>query len=374
MRRIASCSTAPSGTGRYSPFEHGPSLIGSSSSGSHAIAAHPTSGSTDFCATSPADAGQIARKSAACALRRRPRPRDHGGCHTPVRRCPAWSASCSSPCSSSSPSVPPPAPARSLVSRQAADAPAAPDPEDIANRIAQRAAQQQQAALGHLIETNRALLDAERTRSGEALASERNLIEAQFGNVSSELDKVTALVREFESGRGAKIDELSGALAAAARRHRRAREHRAGPARGAREQQDPWPVGRAHGRRRAAARRLRRGRAVPQAEGGRAGQRHPRLHVPAPAGRDPLHGREVPARQLRAVRQRRVRARAGALPRRLREGRAGKVKELAQRDYPHGSDAEPRLRPAVHPERAALRVRPGARELARSTTRCATGS
>ena len=30
----------------------------------------------------------------------------------------------------------------------------------------------------------------------------------------SELDKVTALVREFESGRGAKIEELSGALAA----------------------------------------------------------------------------------------------------------------------------------------------------------------
>src|SRR3954453_20380447 len=101
-----------------------------------------------------------------------------------------------------------------LVTRQTADAPPAPDPEDIANRIAQRAAQQQQAALGNLIETNRALLDAERLRSGEALASERSLIEAQFGNVRTELDKVTALVREFESGRGAKIEELSGALAA----------------------------------------------------------------------------------------------------------------------------------------------------------------
>src|SRR6478735_1577590 len=101
-----------------------------------------------------------------------------------------------------------------LVSRHVADAPPAPDPDDIANRIAQRAAQQQQAALGHLIETNRALIDAERMRSGEALASERNLIEAQFGNVRSELDKMTALVREFESGRGAKIEELSGALAA----------------------------------------------------------------------------------------------------------------------------------------------------------------
>jgi DNA recombination protein RmuC len=100
-----------------------------------------------------------------------------------------------------------------LVSRHAADVPAVPDPEDVANRIAQRAAQQQQAALGHLIETNRALLDAERVRSGEALASERNLIEAQFGNVRTELDKVTALVREFESGRGARIEELSGALA-----------------------------------------------------------------------------------------------------------------------------------------------------------------
>jgi DNA recombination protein RmuC len=101
-----------------------------------------------------------------------------------------------------------------LVSRRATGAPVSPDPDDIANRIAQRAAQQQQAALGNLIETNRALLDAERTRSREALAAERNLIESQFGNVRSELDKVTALVREFESGRGAKIEELSGALAA----------------------------------------------------------------------------------------------------------------------------------------------------------------
>src|SRR3954471_100537 len=101
-----------------------------------------------------------------------------------------------------------------LVSRHATETPRGPDPEDIANRIAQRAAQQQQAALGHLIETNRALIDAERLRSGESLAAERNLIEAQFGNVRGELDKVTALVREFESGRGAKIEELSGALAA----------------------------------------------------------------------------------------------------------------------------------------------------------------
>ncbi len=101
-----------------------------------------------------------------------------------------------------------------VVARRTADAPAAPDPEDIANRIAQRVAQQQQAALGHLIEANRALIEGERTRAGEALASERNLIESQFGNVRSELDKVTALVREFESGRGAKIEELSGALAA----------------------------------------------------------------------------------------------------------------------------------------------------------------
>jgi DNA recombination protein RmuC len=101
-----------------------------------------------------------------------------------------------------------------LVSRQVTEAPAPPDPDDIANRISQRAAQQQQAALGHLIEANRALLDAERTRSSEALAAERNLIESQFGNVRTELDKVTALVREFETGRGAKIEELSGALAA----------------------------------------------------------------------------------------------------------------------------------------------------------------
>jgi DNA recombination protein RmuC len=87
------------------------------------------------------------------------------------------------------------------------------DPEDIANRIARAAAQQQQAALGNLIETNRALLDTERLRSNEAFATEREMMQQQLGGVRAELDKMTALVRDFESQRGTKIDALAGALA-----------------------------------------------------------------------------------------------------------------------------------------------------------------
>lgn len=100
-----------------------------------------------------------------------------------------------------------------VVQRGRVDAPVGPDPEEIANRIARSAAQQQQAALGNLIETNRALLDAERTRAGESLAHERSQMEQQFSTMQEQLGKVTELVRDFETGRGAKIDQLSGALA-----------------------------------------------------------------------------------------------------------------------------------------------------------------
>ncbi|MGZ6896933.1 MAG: DNA recombination protein RmuC [Acidimicrobiia bacterium] len=101
-----------------------------------------------------------------------------------------------------------------VVQRGRQDQPIGPEPEEVAALIAQRAAQQQQAALGNLIETNRALLDTERLRANEAYAAERSLMEQQLGGVRAELDKMTALVRDFESQRGAKIDALSGALAA----------------------------------------------------------------------------------------------------------------------------------------------------------------
>ncbi len=102
-----------------------------------------------------------------------------------------------------------------VVARRDAAAPAVPvaDPDEIANRIAHAAARQQQAALGNLIETNRALLDSERLRSNEAFATEREMMQQQLGGVRAELDKMTALVRDFESQRGAKIDALAGALA-----------------------------------------------------------------------------------------------------------------------------------------------------------------
>ncbi|MEP6622830.1 MAG: DNA recombination protein RmuC [Acidimicrobiia bacterium] len=100
-----------------------------------------------------------------------------------------------------------------VVQRGRVEVPVGPDPEEIANRIARSAAQQQQAALGNLIETNRALLDSERERAGETLAHERSQMEQQFVTMSDQLGQVTALVRDFETGRGAKIDQLSGALA-----------------------------------------------------------------------------------------------------------------------------------------------------------------
>ena len=100
-----------------------------------------------------------------------------------------------------------------VVQRGRLEAPVGPDPDEIANRIARSAAQQQQAALGNLIETNRALLDAERERAGETLAHERSQMAQQFATMQDQLGKVTALVRDFETGRGAKIDQLSGALA-----------------------------------------------------------------------------------------------------------------------------------------------------------------
>ncbi len=100
-----------------------------------------------------------------------------------------------------------------VVQHQRVAVPAGPDPDQIADRIARMAAQQQQAALGHLIETNRALLDSERARAGESLAHERSQMEQQFASMQHHLAQVTDLVREFETGRGAKIDQLSGALA-----------------------------------------------------------------------------------------------------------------------------------------------------------------
>lgn len=100
-----------------------------------------------------------------------------------------------------------------VVSRSQGEVAPGPDPDALADRIARSAGQQQQAALGHLLETNRAILESERTRSGEALANERSLMEQQFGTVREQLATMTELVREFETHRGAKIDELSGALA-----------------------------------------------------------------------------------------------------------------------------------------------------------------
>ncbi len=197
-----------------------------------------------------------------------------------------------------------------------------PDGTMIAREAGQAAAEQSGAVVAQLLDANRALMETERERSTTELDGKRVLIDARLESMNQELGRVTDLLREFESERGAKLDVLSGVL-------RQQREGIAeltrttqGLARGAVEHQGTRSVGRADGRGRAGARRLRRGNPVPQAGLRRRRARDPGLHLPAPARRRALHGREVPARQLPPLPRRRVRARPAPSPRRLLARRA----------------------------------------------------
>ena len=195
-----------------------------------------------------------------------------------------------------------------LLARRTPPAPLGPlepaaDPiAPLADQIARLADEQRHAhdeTLSRLLETNRALLEQERVRAGSELDGKKSLIDQQLVTMTGELDKVTELVRQLDGGQRKAYGELSNELR---RQHEGiaalSRAHPAAP-RGAGELEGARPVGRAHGRRRAAARGPARGRQLPQA--GDARQRRPaRLHVPVAQRSRDAHGREVPARQLRA--------------------------------------------------------------------------
>jgi DNA recombination protein RmuC len=67
-------------------------------------------------------------------------------------------------------------------------------------------------ALNRLLETNRALLEQERLRSGTELDGKKSLIDQQLVTMTGELDKVTALVRQVEGGQRKAYGELSNEL------------------------------------------------------------------------------------------------------------------------------------------------------------------
>jgi len=89
--------------------------------------------------------------------------------------------------------------------------PIAPLAEQVA-RLAEEQRHAQQDALNQLLETNRALLEQERVRSGSELDGKKSLIDQQLVTMTGELDKVTNLVRQVEGGQRKAYGELSNEL------------------------------------------------------------------------------------------------------------------------------------------------------------------
>ncbi len=92
-------------------------------------------------------------------------------------------------------------------------APTGPDPTVIAREAGQAAAEQSGAVMRQLLDANRALMETERERSTTELDGKRVLIDARLESMNDELGRVTDLLKEFETQRGAKLDVLSGVLA-----------------------------------------------------------------------------------------------------------------------------------------------------------------
>jgi DNA recombination protein RmuC len=92
-------------------------------------------------------------------------------------------------------------------------APRAADPALIAREAGQAAAEQSGAVVRQLLDANRELMQTERERSTTELDGKRVLIDARLESMNRELGRVTDLLEEFESRRGAKLDVLSGVLA-----------------------------------------------------------------------------------------------------------------------------------------------------------------
>ena len=134
--------------------------------------------------------------------------------------------------------------------------------------------------LARLLDANRALLEQERLRATTELDGKKGLIDQQLVSMTGELGKVSELVRELEHDRHKAFGAAHERAAAPARGLERALGAHAATARGPRQLAGARPVGRTHGRGRAAARRLPRRRQLPQAVDAR-GRGPARLHVPA---------------------------------------------------------------------------------------------
>jgi DNA recombination protein RmuC len=94
-------------------------------------------------------------------------------------------------------------------------APAADPLAPLAEQVSRLADEQRQAtdeALSRLLETNRAILEQERLRSGTELDSKKSLIDQQLVTMTGELDKVTELVRQLDGGQRKAYGELSNEL------------------------------------------------------------------------------------------------------------------------------------------------------------------
>ena len=110
---------------------------------------------------------------------------------------------------------------------------------------------------------------ARSARVGQELDGKKSLIDQQLGSMNAKLDEV---VDAHADARGRPRAQVRRALRAAhdePRGRHVADADDAEPPRSAVEHQGARSVGRAHGRRRAPARRLRRERQLPQAEGAR---------------------------------------------------------------------------------------------------------
>ncbi len=216
-------------------------------------------------------------------------------------------------------------------------------------------------ALNRLLETNRALLEQERLRAGTELDGKKSLIDQQLVTMTGELDKVTALVRQLEGGQRKAYGELSNEL-------RRQHEGIATLSEHTRQLREALASSKARGQwgERMAEDVLRLAGLLEGVNYRKQatlddGSRPSRLHVPAAQRPRDAHGREVPARQLRASPRGRQRPRTQAVPRpvparRARPGEGAHEPRLPRRERRHR-----RLPAPVHPQRAGLRVRPGAR-------------
>jgi DNA recombination protein RmuC len=86
------------------------------------------------------------------------------------------------------------------------------DPGLVAREAGIAAAEQSGAVMAQLLDANRALMETERERSSSELDGKRLLIDARLEAMNDELHRVTDLLKEFETQRGAKLDVLDGVL------------------------------------------------------------------------------------------------------------------------------------------------------------------